>query len=71
MQEKRVNGKTGKNEGIKMEGIERLEEKSKESSVSSICQNGYGIINITFEDGTEFEIYAKDFNSDLEVVKLP
>lgn len=54
-----------------MEGIERLEGKAEECPVSSICQNGDGIINITFEDETQFEIYAEGFKADLKIVKLP
>ena len=53
-----------------MEGIKSLEEKAEECFVESICQNGGEIINISFDDGTEFEIHAEEFK-ELKVVKLP
>ncbi len=54
-----------------MKGLDLLEGKVDDNcKLESICLNGSGIINMTFEDGTQFEIHAVGFKADLEVVKI-
>lgn len=39
-----------------IKGFGAIESKMKKSDATEICENGDGIVLITFSDGSEFEI---------------